>query len=156
MRYVYFNEDGLVLGFYDDEISQIPAGAVKISDEEYKKALSLNLNHYNKESKTFFRPPPTNEELFNKAKSEFISKIDALLNKEAQNKGYDNIVSAVSYAGYDNAFKAEAIAFGKWRAEIWTWGYGVMAKVKSGEIDINSDIDELIKSAPKLKLPKAK
>jgi hypothetical protein len=51
------------------------------------------------------------------------SSIQDMLDKKAQELGYDNIVSACSYAGYDNKFQVEAISLGKWRSNVWDKAY---------------------------------
>ncbi|MBR8466174.1 hypothetical protein KDE13_07460 [Campylobacter sp. faydin G-140] len=84
--------------------------------------------------------------------AEFKNRVQTILDQKAKEKGYDSIVSAVSYAGYENVFQTEAINFGKWRANVWAWGYKVLEDVKSGKIDITStDINEVLASMPEFK-----
>ena len=47
MKYTYFNEaTNEILGFYDDEIhDSIPEPNIKISDDEWKKALSIGADY---------------------------------------------------------------------------------------------------------------
>ena len=52
----------------------------------------------------------------------FKEKTQELLDAKAREKGYDDILSACSYAGYDNDFRAEGEAFGIWRARVWKYG----------------------------------
>lgn len=50
MKLLQINKDGKILGWYDDEIShEIPADAIKITDEEFNYALSIFATHYLKE-----------------------------------------------------------------------------------------------------------
>lgn len=53
-------------------------------------------------------------------KKQQAAKVQKMLDTEAQKRGYDNILSAVTY-GFDNTspFYAEAIAFAKWRSQCW-------------------------------------
>lgn len=88
-------------------------------------------------------------------KAGFIREIDAILDAKAREYGYDNINTAVSYAGYENSFQQEAIAFGKWRSSVWEWGYALQDRVVKGEVDVSSlSIDNVIKDMPQLRLDK--
>jgi hypothetical protein len=53
------------------------------------------------------------------------------LDSVAQAAGYDNIVSACSYAGYANSFQAEAISFLEWRSACWDHAIQVLADVQN-------------------------
>lgn len=91
----------------------------------------------------------TPQEKLEQLKAEFIKTIDGILNKVAQSKGYDDIISARSYAGYDNPFRAESEAFGKWSADVWQWAYALQDKVVKGEVDVsNLSIDNVLKDMP--------
>lgn len=54
------------------------------------------------------------------------------LDAGAQSLGYDNIVSACSYAASPNPFQTEAQAFVTWRGAVWAKCYEVLAAVKAG------------------------
>lgn len=92
--------------------------------------------------------PPTTEQIIEGFKSE----IQATLDDAARAKGYDDIVSACSYAGYPNVFQAEAIAFGQWRANVWAYGYGELDKVIAGTRPVPT-IAEILAELPALVLP---
>lgn len=62
----------------------------------------------------------------------FKSGIQALLDEKARAKGYDDMVSACSYAGYENPFRVEGESFGIWRANVWTYGYEQLALIQMG------------------------
>lgn len=47
--------------------------------------------------------------------------IQTHLDNEAKAAGYDNMISACSYAAFPNAFQLEAQSFLVWRAEVWTY-----------------------------------
>jgi hypothetical protein len=73
--------------------------------------------------------------------------VQAHLDSEAQTKGYDNILSASSYAGFNNAFQAEAISFLEWRSLVWTYAYQVLDDVKA-DLRPAPSIEELIAELP--------
>ena len=84
-------------------------------------------------------------------KDEFLIRVDEILNSKAQSKGYDNINTAVSYAAVPNEFYEEGKKFFSWRSKVYYWGYSIIDKVKSGELDILSTttLDKLLDVMPK-------
>lgn len=50
----------------------------------------------------------------------------------AQDHGYDDIVSACSYAASINAFQAEGVAFLAWRTDVWLHHNQVIGEVNAG------------------------
>ena len=99
-----------------------------------------------------FDPPvphvPTQDELV----KAFKDAIQARLDGAAEAKGYDNIVSACSYAGYENLFQAEAVAFGKWRASVWAYGYAELDQVLRGKRSMPT-VEQIVSELPVLVLP---
>lgn len=90
-----------------------------------------------------------------RSESKFIiltEAVQAHLDAAARAKGYDNIVSACSYAAASNAFQAEGIACLKWRAAVWQRCYQVLADVQAGTRTIPTSAD-LIAELPALVLP---
>lgn len=79
----------------------------------------------------------------------FKEKIQELLDTKAREKGYDDILSACSYAGYENEFKAEGEAFGIWRAKVWKYGYALLEAISKGEKALPKSFEELMKELPK-------
>lgn len=69
------------------------------------------------------------------------------LDAVAQSKGYDNIMSACSYAGAVNPFQQESQRFVTWRGEVWGLCFKVLEDVSNG-IAEKPDIDELIAALP--------
>ena len=62
---------------------------------------------------------------------EFTDAVQAHLDNAAAALGYDNIVSACSYAGAANPYQAEGQSFIVWRGNVWTYCYGELAKVQA-------------------------
>lgn len=80
--------------------------------------------------------------------------IQTHLDQAAFANGYDNILTASSYAALPEGvpFQAEGAAFNIWRAQCWARAYQLLAEVKAG------DREELIGTAliaelPALELP---
>ena len=77
MKYVNFDENGKILGFYDDEIhSTIPKPNVKITDEKWQEALRSGANFYNQKSGAFsFKDFRSKEEILQELKKQMITLI---------------------------------------------------------------------------------
>lgn len=142
---------GEMMRYYKDKNSEIYAYEDDISDDDLTKSikrLSLTLLTQ-KELEEFLTPKPTREKKIEFLKQEFLAKVDAILNTTAHEHGYDNINTAVTYAGYENKFQAEGISFGKWRSRVYEWGYGLLEKIVKGDVDCDSvSLDETLKSMP--------
>jgi len=80
--------------------------------------------------------------------------IQAELDRQAQLKGYDNIVSACSYASGPDSdpFAAEGRAFLAWRSAVWTQAYAVLAEVEAGTKPMPTP-EESVAQMPALTLP---
>lgn len=74
------------------------------------------------------------------------------LDRKAQDRGYDNIVSACSYAGAPNPFQAESQAFLDWRSAVWQYCYKVLADVAAG-VRAEPTEAQLLAELPALVLP---
>lgn len=74
MKYVNFDENGKILGFYDDEIhSNIPKPNAKITDEEWQEALRISANFYDQKSETFgFKDFRSEDEIVQDLKKQLI------------------------------------------------------------------------------------
>lgn len=73
--------------------------------------------------------------------------VQAHLDAGAQAKGYDNILSACSYAGYTNPFQTEGQSFVVWRGAVWAYCYEQLALVKAGTRTAPT-VEELIAELP--------
>jgi len=78
---------------------------------------------------------------------DFTLYVQSVLDSKAQEKGYDNIVSACSYAAGVNPFQAEGLKFLEWRAAVWTKCYEVLAEVNANTRPVPS-VEELIAELP--------
>lgn len=81
-----------------------------------------------------------------------IQRIDDMFQTEAQSLGYDNIISACTYATSTGTFGPEGQSFVDWRDAVWTYVYGLEAKVKSGEI-IAPGVNDIMEELPKRIVP---
>lgn len=81
---------------------------------------------------------------------DFKAYVQIILDTKAKEKGYDNIVSACSYGGYDNEFRQEGELFGKWRANVWKWGFKMLADIQSGKREMPKSFAEAVADMPQL------
>lgn len=84
---------------------------------------------------------------FEKIVAEFEAGVQSHLDGEAQAKGYDNIISACSYAAAPNPFQAEAVSFVTWRGDVWAYCYQELAKVQAGTRPMPT-IEQIIAELP--------
>lgn len=82
-----------------------------------------------------------------------VAAIQAELDRRAQAKGYDSILSACSYAAPEGVpFQTEGAAFLKWRSDVWSQAYAVLAEVKAGTRPMPTP-EESVAAMPPLVLP---
>ena len=76
--------------------------------------------------------------------------VQAYMDKKAQERGYDNIHTACSYANStDEIFKAEGTACLAWRDSVWRTCYNILDEVKQGKRAIPT-LEEVIAELPVL------
>ena len=93
-------------------------------------------------------PEPSTEQI--KAKLE--AALDRHIDSVAQAKGYDNRITCLSYAAFDNQWQEEAIAFGVWRSNCYTTAHQIMADVEAGTREIPTT-EQLISEMPIMEWP---
>ena len=90
----------------------------------------------------------SDELIVDRQKQNAINRVQACMDAKAQEYGYDHILSASSYVTSTfPKFKAEGIAFAKWRDDVWLHCYFVLAEWEAGTSKITTE-DELIASLP--------
>jgi hypothetical protein len=77
----------------------------------------------------------------------FNQAIQTHLDGKAKEYRYDNIMSARSYAGYDNPFQTEAQKLAVWASNCWVKAGEIEADVQSGNRDMPT-IDEVLAELP--------
>jgi hypothetical protein len=132
MAYVQLT-DGAVTGFFGRPQPDLP-GFAEIADDDPRLLAFLN-------------PPPTERD--------YVMAVQVLLDSTAQERRYDNIASACTYAGDpDPVFDAEGMACKVWRSAVWRACYEALAEVQAGTRPIPT-IEDFVASLPKLVWPQA-
>lgn len=126
-------------GFYDREIhgEGVPSDAVEISEAQHA-ALLAGQSHGKlivadaSGAPVLQDAPPAS---FDQQVEVVTMAVQAELDRKAQEKGYDNIVSACSYASQPAGapFQAEGAAFLAWRSDVWSTAYQILAEVQAGK-----------------------
>lgn len=83
-----------------------------------------------------------------------VAAIQVELDRQAQAKGYDNIVSACSYAAQASGapFQAEGASFLAWRSAVWQDAYATQAQVVAGTVTMPTPT-QAVAAMPALVLP---
>lgn len=137
MILAHYDKNNTLKGFYNTESfsGEIPEPNVEVETDERDRAVRLGLNKINLETKTFyFDDGKTTEQRY---KEDALKKVQAMLDTEAQSRGYDNINSIGKYLGYDNLFRAECEALGAWTAACWAKCYEIEAEGRMPENILN-------------------
>jgi len=98
-------------------------------------------------------PTPTAEQVADEAQAALETSINIaaqkLLNSTAVSKGYDNILSACSYAAQavGAPFQAEGQAFTNWRSNVWTAVHNALKQIKAGTLK-NATAPSVIATLP--------
>lgn len=92
--------------------------------------------------------PPTEEEILAQTKQNLLMAVDHYLNSTVQERGYDNIVTCVTYENdIDEVFRAEGSAAKQWRSRVYRRCYEILDEVLSGQREIPTE-EELIAELP--------
>lgn len=130
----YFKQNNEIYAYDDEQVAQgLANGLQEITETQANKIL---------------HPPMSEAEAKAKLIDDFKKVVQGILDTKARSKGYDDIVSACSYAGYENEFRAEGEAFGVWRAKCWRWGYDLLERYKDTPTKKIPSIEEMLKTMP--------
>lgn len=140
-------------GFYDSEIhgNAIPADAVEISEDQHKGLLAGQASGMRIVAGVggvpalADPPPPTTEQVI----ASYTASVQRHLDETAKALGYDNIVSAVSYADEPAVprFQSEGQSLRAWRSLVWAHCYSLLDAVQAGTIPAPTN-DDLIAGLP--------
>lgn len=84
---------------------------------------------------------------------EYVAAIQAMLDAKAQERNYDNILSACTYVTSTNAkFQAEGQACVQWRDAAWAKCYQLMAEVEA-HAKPQPTVGELVAMLPQMAWP---
>ena len=95
MKYVHYDEKAQeILGYYDDEIHEsIPEPNIRITDEQWQEAISINANYIEKGKLIFKQKEPSDAD----------KKQAQILELEAQIKEVEGLIRNAILIGNDSA-----------------------------------------------------
>jgi len=111
-------------------------GVVVSSDEDTSNCLEVEFS----DEETLLVQTSYKQKAFNNA-------IETHLDSKAKESRYDNMMSARSYAGYENPFQAEAQKLAVWASNCWVVAGQIETDVQSGNRDMPT-IDEVLSELP--------
>lgn len=126
-------------GFYDSEIISIPEGAVEISQEEYLLCMKNQEAGLRLETDKSGKPVAVKDAEVTLDNLEIMTNtiVNAYLKEVVTAKGYDNVISAISYSGETKAsnevaekFRLEGNAVKDWRTSVWSAAIAYTDKLK--------------------------
>jgi hypothetical protein len=98
-------------------------------------------------------PQPSPEDLARQMSVPYSDAVQSLLDTEAQRRGYDGVLSMVSYSGDSHPkFGTEGSAAKSWRTACWAQCYAILAAVESGARPMPT-VAELLAEMPVFVLP---
>lgn len=132
--------------FFNDDINiyyrLTEGGRVGLSANE----ISLTTDYLNSVAKPA-KAPQTQAEYISMIERAFTQAIQEYLEGGAKEAGYDDIISACSYAGAPNPFQIESQSFVSWRGNVWAYCYQALNDVKTGKREIPT-IEKIISELP--------
>ena len=84
----------------------------------------------------------------------YMAALEALYSRVVKADGWDSKVSCIARAGYENAFRARAIAFGQWMDGCNVFGYALMDDVIAGRVQMPT-VEEFIAMLPPMVWPES-
>ena len=101
---------------------------------------------------------PTAEDIFNEAVQKIEDDLDQFIDDAAKAENYGKVTmsptaSCLSYAGFDNAHRSRAEAFGQWVASIWPVAYQIQADYMYGIRTEEPTLEIIISELPPMGWP---
>lgn len=149
VRYVTYGVDGTLDGCY----LQVPPGAhtacmIVVDDACAADWVRYRANAARDGVELIPPAPPAPPQV-----PDYVSAVQKMLDAKAQERRYDNILSACTYATSSKPkFQAEGQACVAWRDAVWEKCYQLMADVDSGSL-AQPAIDELLAMLPSMEWP---
>lgn len=147
-------------GFYEEWRADLPADCIDMPDDDWKALFEaqaqgalivhdgVNLPHAE------FPPPPTQDQINAAKKAEIVADVQLRLDIFAQTRGYDNIVSACSYAtSQHQKYGPEGRYCVAAREQTWDALFAIEAEVTAGTRPLPSGYEEIKAELPALVWP---
>jgi len=149
MKYAHVDINNMLLGWYDAEKhNNIPTPNIEVTDEVWLAAVTGEPhNKVNNDGTTEVFDFRTADEIANAKIKAYEYEVQKHLDAIAKSYGYDNVMSACSYAAYTNPYQIEGQSFIAWRGAVWQYAYAQLQLVQTGQ-RLEPTINELIAELP--------
>ncbi len=127
MKWLQLKPDNTFLTFR--EYSDYKDGCIEVQDDFQEPPLNYIWN-----GSEFVAPPEP--EPYQPSEQEIIqmyeNALDDMINRKAQEKGYDNRITVCMRTGYNSVWQNECIRFAIWMDNCYLKAFEIMSDVKSG------------------------
>ena len=128
MQFLTYNGNGPFTGAYIQDSAPTGVSYIEVDDADY--ANWVNLSYQSGAIVATPAAAPSSAQL----QAAITTAVQAQLDATAVAHGYDDVLSACSYAAQPagSPFQAEGLAFLTWRSAVWTQAYATLAAVEAG------------------------
>ena len=136
---------------YSEEPSTLPEGQIACTQPQYQDYLSYRVEG----SELVLAPESERQALaLAAATTAMTTAVQAHMDAQAKVLGYDNLLSAISYADEPSIprFQADGQAFRAWRSMVWAKCHELLAQVQEGALAVPAEA-ELLALLPQVQLP---
>lgn len=139
------------LCFYPDEIqyTNLPNDVVGVAQDDFARAMARapgeTLGVTNGVLVVFPAPMPTTDDAIAVTAVAMTAAVQNHMDARARSLGYDNLLSAISYADEPavSKYQADGQAFRAWRSLTWAKCHELLAQVKAGTLPIPTEAELL-------------
>jgi hypothetical protein len=150
MRYLTYDiaTRALTGAFLQDLRAEHADHYIEVDEAVYDNWHAYQLNEAADDVELVPPAPPAPPEV-----QDYVAAVQGMLDAKAQERLYDNILSACTYAtSTQPKFQAEGQACVAWRDVVWSTCYELMGQVESGELP-RPTVDELLGMLPTMEWP---
>lgn len=136
---------------YSEDPGTLPEGQIACTQSQYQGYLS----HRVEDGEVVLAPESVRQALaLAAATTAMTTAVQTHLDAQAQARGYDNLLSAISYADEPAVprFQADGQAFRAWRSLVWAQCHELLAQVQDGTLAVPTEA-ELLALLPQVQLP---
>lgn len=160
MKFAHIQENGKLLGWYDDSIHQeIPTPNIQVSNEVWQNAIDNNHNKIDTDGSTLLFDFRTADEVAKDQELSYMNAVQNFLDITAQATKWDNMQSARSAAGIpldgtesdiEVAMHDDAIKLARWYLKVWAYCYAQLDAINAGDREAPESTEAFIEELPKL------
>jgi len=146
---IYFKDENNKIYAYNDDVNEayIKPNLTSITETEKQSFKLFGVFDKTQEEIDSFLEQQKIEREIKAQRIAFNNAIQTHLDSKAKEFRYDNMMSARSYAGYENVFQEEATKLAQWASNCWITAGTIEQDVLNGNREMPS-IDEVLAELP--------